>query len=117
MQTIRADNVTGRDLLNDQMIAAFVERIDIKARRVRFRQSFAKFEIENIKLQPLSASSRPRFGPGPHGTGRIALLVSFLSIRVPNCVLQKFDRERRPARSDRAHSKARARSRAGIAGP
>jgi len=43
-------------MLNDQMIAKLVERIDIETSRVRFGQPFTQFEIENLKPHPLGAT-------------------------------------------------------------
>ena len=53
LQPVRADNLACRHMLNDQMIAKLVERIDIETSRVRFGQPFAELEIENLKPQPL----------------------------------------------------------------
>src|SRR5215471_19465138 len=56
LQAIRANNPATGNLLHDQMIAEFVERIDIQTGRVRLAQSFAQFEVKNLKPQLLGAT-------------------------------------------------------------
>jgi hypothetical protein len=49
LQSIRADNGSRPEFLDDQMITKFIEWVDIEASGVRFGQPFAQFEIENLK--------------------------------------------------------------------
>ncbi len=69
LQPIRADNFARGEFFDDKVIAELIEWIDIKASRVRLGQSFAQFEIENLKpqllgaLQFFRASRQPRRVP------------------------------------------------------
>src|SRR5438552_2651183 len=56
LQAIGADNFARHDFLYDQVIAKFVEWIDIESGHMRFGQAFAQLEIENLKPQPLGAT-------------------------------------------------------------
>ena len=67
---------------------------------MRCGQAFAQFEVENLKPQPLCSLHVVRALRQPRsvsGSLRFALIVPVCSIRVINCVLQKFHRQRGPA--------------------
>src|SRR6266571_8119089 len=53
LQSIRTDDFASRQLFDDQVIAELVEWIDVGSGGIRFGQSFAELEIENLKPQPL----------------------------------------------------------------
>ena len=78
---------------DDQVIAELIEWIDIKPGRVRLDQSFAQFEIENLKPQPLGATHlvralrQARHVPWPRGFRRLAIDCLLWSVMF-NCVLQ-----------------------------
>src|SRR6266571_954292 len=55
LQPIRTDNFARGEFFDDKVIAELIEWIDIKTSRVRLGQSFAQFEIENLKPQLLGA--------------------------------------------------------------
>src|SRR6266480_913962 len=56
LQSICADDFASRQLFDDQVIAELVEWIDVGSGGIRFGQSFAELEIENLKPQPLGAT-------------------------------------------------------------
>src|SRR5262249_41663450 len=55
LQSIGADNLARGGFFDDEMIAELIEWIDIEPSRVRLGQSFAQFEVENLKPQLLGA--------------------------------------------------------------
>src|SRR6266700_5818984 len=55
LQPIRADNFARGEFFDDKVIAELIEWIDIEPSRVRLGQSFAQFEVENLKPQLLGA--------------------------------------------------------------
>ena len=56
LQPISADDVAGRDFLDNQVIAEFIKWIDIEPGRIRFGQSFTEFQVEDLKPQLLGAT-------------------------------------------------------------
>src|ERR1041385_895903 len=47
LQTICADNIAGRDMLDEQVVTCLIERIGIESRCQRFGQSLIEFEIKD----------------------------------------------------------------------
>ena len=53
LQSVCADDIGGRQVLNDEMIANSIEAVFVQPGRVGFFKSFAEFEIEDLKSQGL----------------------------------------------------------------
>src|SRR3989442_15617020 len=56
LQPIRADDLASGQILNEQVVADFVERISIKAGRERLCQALVEFEVEDGETQCLRSA-------------------------------------------------------------
>lgn len=54
LKPIRADDLSGVFLLDEQVIAVGVVSVFVAPERVRCGEPFAEFEIEDLEAQPLS---------------------------------------------------------------
>jgi len=53
LQTVCPDNLTGRQMLDEEMIAHGVERFGVQSAGVGFLQTLIEFDVENFKAQGL----------------------------------------------------------------
>ncbi len=57
LQAIRPDDFPGRDLLDNQMVANFIESVCVQPGEMRFGQAFVQLKVENLKPQPLCGAN------------------------------------------------------------
>ena len=74
LETIGADDFARRQMLDEQMIAHFIERVGIQSGGDRFGQALVQFQIEHREAQPLRGAdfggvARKAGGVGLGGTG------------------------------------------------
>ena len=70
LQAIRPDDFPGRDLLDNQMVANFIESVCVQPGEMRFGQAFVEFKVENVKPQPLRSANFVRAACQPYEIGR-----------------------------------------------
>src|SRR6266542_2842379 len=68
LQPIRANDLAAGQMLNEQVVADFVERIRIEAGRKRLRQALLEFEVEDGETQCLGSADIIRVS---RKTGRV----------------------------------------------
>jgi hypothetical protein len=60
LQTIRADDLARRHMLDEQVIADFIKRVGVQSRHDGFGEALVQFEIEDGKTQSLGGTDFAR---------------------------------------------------------